>query len=231
MATIGYGAMYPQSTAAHVLVVSEAVLGLLVTGLCVGLVFSKFSQPTGRIAFSHQAVICPMDGVPTLMFRVGNERGNQIVEATIRVSIVRTVRTSEGQTFYRMTDLTLVRDRSPALTRSWNVMHELTPGSPLHGYTPERMASEELELVVSLVGVDDTSYQPVHARCQYEDCDIVWGARHADVLSETPDGDLLLDVRRFHLLVPTQPSESFPYPSAAAAGSMSPSKSAKPSST
>lgn len=214
MATIGYGAMYPQSTAAHVLVVTEAVLGLLLTALCAGLVFAKFSRPIGRIVFSRQAVIGPLDGVPMLMFRVGNERGNLIAEATVRVAMVRTVRTREGVTFYRMTDLTLVRDRSPALSRSWNVMHELGPSSPLYGYDPERMASEELEIIVTLVGVDDTSYQPVHARCQYEHTSVVWGARHADVLSETPDGNLILDIRNFHNILPTEPLESFPYPRA-----------------
>lgn len=212
MATIGYGAMYPQSTAAHVLVVIEAVLGLLVTALCAGLVFAKFSQPTGRIAFSHQVVIGPMDEVPMLMFRVGNERGNMIAEATVRVSMVRTMKTKEGVTFYRMTDLPLVRDRSPALSRSWNVMHEINQASPLYGYDPERMAREELELIVSLMGVDDTSYQPVHARHQYQHLHIIWGARHADVLSETPSGDLVLDVRNFHSVLPTEPSASFPYP-------------------
>lgn len=215
MATIGYGAMYPQSTAAHVLVVIEAVLGLLLTALCAGLVFAKFSRPIGRIVFSHQAVIGPFDGVPMLMFRVGNERGNMVAEATIRVSMVRTVRTLEGATFYRMTDLPLVRDRSPALARSWNVMHELGPASPLHGYDPERMEREELEIIVTLVGVDDTSYQPVHARYQYEHHSVVWGARHADILSETANGDLVLDVRNFHNIVPTEPTASFPYPRAA----------------
>ncbi len=215
MATIGYGAMYPQSTAAHVLVVMEAVLGLLLTALCAGLVFAKFSRPIGRIVFSRQVVIGPLDGVPMLMFRVGNERGNMIAEATVRVAMVRTVRTREGVTFYRMIDLPLVRDRSPALARSWNVMHELGPSSPLYGYDPERMASEELEIIVTLVGVDDTSYQPVHARCQYEHTHIVWGARHADVLSETPDGNLILDIRKFHNVLPTEPLESFPYPRAA----------------
>jgi inward rectifier potassium channel len=34
----------------------------------------------------------------------------------------------------------------------------------------------------------------------------------ADVLSETPDGHLLLDLRKFHDVEPTQPTEAFPYP-------------------
>lgn len=212
MATIGYGAMYPQSTAAHILVVIEAVLGLLITALCAGLAFAKVSQPSGRIVFSRQVVIGLMDGVPNLMFRVGNERSNQIVEATVRVVIVRTVTTREGVTFYRMTDLKLVRDRSPAMSRSWNVLHEITEASPLFGYDPERMRQEEMELIVSLVGVDDTSYQPVHARHQYEHDQVIWGARHADILTDIPGGDMILDIRRFHDLVLTEPTPEFPYP-------------------
>ena len=68
--------------------------------------------------------------------------------------------------------------------------------------------------MATISGTDDTSYQPVHARHQYEHADILWGARHADILSETPEGDLVLDLRRFHDVIPTVPTESFPYPRA-----------------
>jgi hypothetical protein len=34
----------------------------------------------------------------------------------------------------------------------------------------------------------------------------------ADVLSETPDGTVLLDLRKFHDLKEGTPSEGFPYP-------------------
>ena len=212
MGTVGYGAMYPASPAANAIVVVESVTSLLVTALATGLVFSKFSLSTARIAFSHTAVIGPMDGVPTLSFRIGNERGNQILEATVRVSIVRTERTREGATFYRLYDLRLARERSQAIARSWTVLHPIHTDSPLYGATPESLARDEVELLVSIVGVDDTSLQPVHARRRYLDTEIVWGARHVDVLSESPDGNLVLDVRLFHDVEPTEPTEAFPYP-------------------
>ena len=212
MGTIGYGSMYPASLAANVLVVSEAVVGLLVVALATGLVFAKFSQSNARIVFSRQVVIAPWDGVPTLMFRVGNERGNQIMEAHIRVVLIRTERTKEGVTFYRMLDLPLTRDRSPALSRSWTVMHSITPDSLLHGHSPESLRAIECELLVTVVGVDDTSLQPVHARHTYLDHEIVWGARHRDVLHERPDGQMVLDVTRFHDIEPIEPSVDFPYP-------------------
>jgi inward rectifier potassium channel len=214
LATVGYGAMYPASQGANLVMVAQSVADLILTALATGLVFSKFARPLGRVAFSRNAVVSPMDGVPTLMVRVGNERGNAIVEATVHVTLSRTVRTAEGQVFYRLIDLPLARERSPAVARSWTIMHPIDERSPLRGATPESFAAEEAELLVSIFGTDDTSYQPVHARHQYEHMNILWGARYADVLSETPDGNLLLDVRRFHDVVETAPTPAFPYPRA-----------------
>ncbi|HLK37680.1 MAG TPA: hypothetical protein VKU41_13060, partial [Polyangiaceae bacterium] len=78
--------------------------------------------------------------------------------------------------------------------------------------TPESAARDEIELVASLVGVDDTSLQPVHARKRYVDSEIVWGARHSDVLSEDAQGNIVVDIRRFHDVLPTEPIEGFPFP-------------------
>jgi hypothetical protein len=52
------------------------------------------------------------------------------------------------------------------------------------------------------VGVDDTSLQPVNARHTWFAGSVAWNARLADVLSETPDGDMILDLRHFHEVVP-----------------------------
>jgi len=212
MGTIGYGAMYPTSVAANVCMITESVTSLVITAVATGLIFAKFSRSTARVVFARHAAIGPMDGVPTLMVRVGNERGNSILEATCRLVLIRTERLKEGQTFYRMVDVRLSRERSPAMARSWTVLHPITPDSPLYGATPESLAKDEVELVVTLVGIDDTSLQAVHARARYTDTEVLWGARHADILSERPDGTLVLDVRRFNDVEPTAPIEGFPYP-------------------
>ena len=211
MGTIGYGAMYPVTAPANLVMIAESVTSLIVTAVATGLIFAKFSRSTARVAFSRNAVISPTNGVPTLMVRVGNERGNFILEATIRVSLVRTERSVEGVLFYRMYDLRLARERSPMMTRSWTVLHFIDADSPLSGATPQSLAKDEVELVVTLVGTDDTSMQPVHARKRYVDGDVLWGARHADILSEKDDGTIVLDVRRFHETVPTEPVDGFPY--------------------
>src|SRR5580658_5604983 len=205
MGTIGYGAMFPIGAPANLLMITESVTSLLVSAVATGLVFAKVSRSTARVAFSESVAVGPMDGAPTLMIRVGNERGNSILEATIRVSLIRTEVTREGVTFYRMYDLALTRERSPAMNRSWTVLHPITEKSPLFGASPESVARDEIEVLVSVSGIDDTSMQPVHARRRYYDREIVWGARHADVLTEDAAGRIILDMRRFHLTVPTQP--------------------------
>lgn len=200
MGTIGYGAMYPVSVTANALVIAESVVGLGFTAVATGLVFAKFARTTARVMFTDHVTLTLMDGKPTLMFRVGNERSNAILEAEIRVTLVRTERTREGRTFYRMYDLPLVRHRSSALARSWTVMHVVGPDSPLHEQTAESLAASEAELYVTLVGIDDTSLQPVHARRRYTADRVLFGRRHADILTEDERGDLVLDVRKFHLL-------------------------------
>jgi inward rectifier potassium channel len=121
-------------------------------------------------------------------------------------------RTQEGMRFYRSVDLPLQRERATALARSWNILHSIDAKSPLSGHTPETLASSEAELTVTVSGTDDTSLQFVHGRHIYEARDIVWGARLADVLSESESGDLILDLRHFHDLVPTPATAAFPYP-------------------
>jgi inward rectifier potassium channel len=212
MGTIGYGAMYPGSTAANVVVVVESIVSLLLTAIATGLVVAKISRPTARVVFTRHAVISPFDGVPTLMFRLGNERGNQIVDAQIRVVMYRTERQDDGKPYYRQLDLNLARARALSLTRSWNVLHPIDENSPLYGETPASLAAKEIELQVLVIGIDDISMQTVHAGQRYFAKNIHWGARLADVIDETPEGDLLLDLRRFHEIEPTAATPEFPYP-------------------
>jgi inward rectifier potassium channel len=212
MGTIGYGTMHPLSAGAEALVTTEVIVGVSLIALTSGILFAKFSVPSSRMVFAEWATIAPFDGVPTLMFRIGNERASQIIEATVRVVMVRTEHTAEGVLYYRLRDLRLERDRTPALARSWNVMHVIDASSPLHGATPETLARDEVEFMLTIVGLDETSAQNVHARHTYGHEQIRWGARHADMLSELDDGRLQLDVSQFNRVVPTTPTATFPHP-------------------
>ncbi len=57
LASIGYGAMYPKTTYANIIVTIEAMIGLVGIAVMTGLAFARFSRPTARVMFSRVAVI------------------------------------------------------------------------------------------------------------------------------------------------------------------------------
>jgi inward rectifier potassium channel len=202
MATIGYGKMAPRGLAANLLVTLEALIGLLGLALVTGLVFAKFSRATARVLFSRNAVITTFDGVPSLLFRMANERGNQIAEAQAHLVLLRTERTPEGEEVRRVHDLRLRRSQSAFFAFTWLVVHPITPDSPLFGETAETMREKDLDLVASLTGLDETLSQSVHARHSWSLEQILWSHRFVDVLVTLPDGRRAIDYRRFHDVAP-----------------------------
>lgn len=198
MATIGYGQLVPQTVYANILVTIEALFGMLMIALTTGLVFARFSRPTARILFSNVAVIGTHDGMPTLFVRLGNERRNQILQASVTMSLLRTETSAEGTMMRRFYDLHLARSRTPVFSMTFLLMHPLDETSPLHGITAEQLAAEEGEIVVTVSGLDETMSQSIHARTSYAAEDIRWQHRFVDIFGTTPDGRRSIDFRRFH---------------------------------
>ena len=210
MGTIGYGNMYPATRLANAIVVAESVASLVVYALATGLVFARFSQLRARVAFSSRLAMGPLDGTPSLMLRIGNERRGRLVDVSFRLTVARTTRSSEGVMIYRYLDLPLVRHRAPTLMRAWMIIHAVVPGSPLHGDTAESLAAAEAELTLEVAGIDETTGQPVHALRTWAASAIAWDSHLADVLSETEDGNLQIDLRRFHEVRPAPPRAGAP---------------------
>jgi inward rectifier potassium channel len=202
MATIGYGKMSPRGLAANLLVTIEALVGLLGLALVTGLVFAKFSRPTARVIFTRDVVISPFDGVPSLLVRMANERGNQIAEAQAHLVLLRTETTPEGEEVRRVHDLKLRRSQSAFFAFTWLVVHPITPESPLFGETAESLRQKDVDLVASVTGLDETLAQSVHARHAWTAERILWNHRFADVLVKLPDGRRAIDYRRFHEVEP-----------------------------
>lgn len=202
MGTVGYGGMFPDTVGSNWLMVAESTVGLLITALSTGMVFAKFSQPVGRIVFSRHAVVTTHEGKPTLMIRVGNERANRVVEASVKLDASITTTTAEGRPFYRTIELQLVRSRMSALSRSWSLMHVLEAPSPLVGLDGAMAEKLELELQVTVVGLDDTTGQTLHGQHLYEAPALRFGMRLADGLTVGADGQLTFDASKFHEIVP-----------------------------
>ncbi|HUJ27182.1 MAG TPA: ion channel [Myxococcales bacterium] len=202
LATIGYGKMSPVTLPAHLLVTIESFCGLTGLALVTGLMFAKFARPTARVLWSEVAVVSPMDGVQSLMFRVANARGNQVVEAQMRLGMLRSETTAEGTPVRRQVDLKLVRPSTAVFALSWLCVHRIEPGSPLYGESPESLAKVQAELYCSLVGLDADFSQTIHSRHSYAAVEIRWGFRFDDIMGELPDGRMGVDYTRFHRTLP-----------------------------
>ena len=202
MSTIGYGAMYPQTIYAQILVTIEVLVGILLVAIGTGLVFARFANVKARVLFSNIAVVSPFHGVPTLMFRVANQRDNRIIEARICMSLLKNEISPEGHCLRRFYDLKLLRDRSPSFRLSWQVMHPIDEDSPFYGETPISLAELDGELLITLTGLDETFSQTIHARHAYCCRDILWSMRFVDILYQTDRGKYIVDYQNFHKAIP-----------------------------
>ncbi|MCB9569786.1 MAG: ATP-sensitive inward rectifier potassium channel 10 [Myxococcales bacterium] len=203
MATIGYGRMYPQTLYGDLLVTLEAILGMISVAVAAGLCFARFARPLARVLFSRVAVISARDGVETLMVRVANERTNHIVEASVRAVLSRVERTREGKRIRRIHDLRLERETNPLFALTWTIAHPIDDRSPLFGETRDTLRASDAIILISLVGLDESLAQTVHAHHAYDAGDLVWGMRFADILKVHREGEVgEVDLGRFHDVVP-----------------------------
>jgi inward rectifier potassium channel len=208
MATVGYGVMSPATIYGHTVASLEIIFGMMTIAVITGLVFTRFSRPRGRLLFSRLAVVAPVDGVPTVMLRVVNERNEALADATARMLLLRSHVTSEGTTIRRFVDLPLVRSSTPMLGLSWTLMHVIDEKSPLLGATMESLAAESGFLLVSLSGYDESISASITARRSYRATDLRFGYRLVDVMDISPTGTTVLDMRRFHDVEPVHAGES-----------------------
>ena len=198
LSTIGYGAMYPQTIYAQILVTLEVLVGLILVAMATGLMFARFAQPRARVLFSKVAVIYPFNHVPTLMFRVANQRDNRIIEARIQVSFLANEVSPEGIELRRFYSLPLLRSESPSFALSWLVMHPIDQNSPLWGETAESLAQCDATILVILTGLDETFSSTIHARYLYKVSDLLWSVRFRDILNQNKNGSYYIDYQYFH---------------------------------
>ena len=200
LATIGYGKMAPRTLGANLLVTAEALLGMVGLAVTTGLVYARFARPTARVLFSNVAVIGPYEGVTSLQFRMANTRGNQLVEARLKVALLRDEITAEGVQVRRVHDLALRRSEHPAFALTWTAIHPIDALSPLHGKGPEDLEASVSDLIVSLTGMDEGLSQTIHVRHAYRTEDLRWNARFVDILSSGPER-AYIDYTKFHEVV------------------------------
>jgi inward rectifier potassium channel len=197
LATVGYGEMHPQTLYGHTIAMIEIFTGLLMLALITGLMFARFSRTRARVLFSRYAVVRPIDGKVTLMFRAANERQNIVQDASAQLRMLRNDVTLEGYRIRRIIDLPLVRSQHPVFSLGWNIMHVIDDASPLRYETSKTLEDQEAIFILSLSGTDETTGQVLKARGEYPASALRWNATFRDILEQ--DGSTLrIDYGKFH---------------------------------
>lgn len=187
MATIGYGRMVPTNAITNFLTSIEALWGFIYFAFVTGLMFAKFSRPTAQVLFSKIGVISELDGKRYLKIRLANKRNNRIVDVDARMFLLRFSTTKEGFAMRRFHDLKLVRNHMPILRLTWTLLHPIDEQSPLYGMSHEEMEKMDDEIFVTLVGLDETLAQTIHARQSYFMDEIIQDAFFEDVVKRNRD--------------------------------------------
>lgn len=197
LATIGYGGISPHGLAANILVTFEALFGLLGFALATGLLFARFSRPSAKIIFSHNAVVAPYKNITAFQFRIVNQRSNQLIgtEATVVLS---RLENEEGKSVRKFYPLTLERKQVMFMPLHWVIVHPIDETSPLFGVPKESFDASDAEILILLTAVDETFSQTVHARSSYKFNEVIWNATFGDIFEPSDDGQLSIDLRKLH---------------------------------
>jgi inward rectifier potassium channel len=198
-ATIGYGQVGPEGFGPNVVVTVEALVGLMFQALATGLLFARFSRPTASILFSRAALIAPYNGGRSLQFRIANRRKNQIIQLEAQVLFSVMESDDRGGRVRRYYPLALERNKVTFFPLSWTIVHPIDDTSPLRGSTAGDLDAAEMEILVLLMGVDDTFAQTVHARSSYRADELVWDARFTSIFERGDGGSrLLANIGKLH---------------------------------
>jgi len=195
--TIGYGYFLPESNAAHIIVILDALSGIFYAALVTGLTFSKFARPNAKILYSEKVVFTTFDGKDAIMFRLANGRDTHVIDANINISALMPYETKEGFKMRRYYNLKLLSDRNPNFSLSWTAIYIIQDDCPLKGLRLEEILAQDVLFTISFTGIDGILLQPVHSSYTFTKESFVEAKQFKDIL-KTDQINLELDMTHFH---------------------------------
>ncbi|PAA90025.1 hypothetical protein BOX15_Mlig028496g1 [Macrostomum lignano] len=220
--TIGYGTPRTANSFCPevvLFVMLQSVVGVLIQAFMTGFIFSKLTLPgkrAGAIMFSREALVTKRDDQMVLLIRVGDMRRSQLMEASIKGTLVRKRITRENEILpleqFRVDfGASTGRDRLflpfPAI-----VEHRIDEKSPFWDISADDLQHEQFELVVALAGVAESTGSTAEARTSYLPSEIRWGYNFERLVTyQKENGRYQIDFNKFNS---TRPTPLFPRMSA-----------------
>lgn len=214
-ATIGYGhqAPDPDCIVVNTIIMAQVMAAALMQAALLGLVYARFSSPGSRAATIKFSSILTLhkgaDGYGRLAFRVANLRRHQVLQPEVHMLLMRRDHVDRADRAgcvsvleYQYYELSLTHVTGKG--RLWlgvpTIMaHTIDESSPMWGVSRQELEGSDIEFVVLLDGVDETTSTVMQARHSYFPSDIRWDEQFAGVLARGESGVLTADYSHFDL--------------------------------
>uniref|UniRef100_A0A915JJB9 Uncharacterized protein n=1 Tax=Romanomermis culicivorax TaxID=13658 RepID=A0A915JJB9_ROMCU len=216
--TLGYQMQYTTTScwSSITTLCIQSIAGLLIQSFMAGLVFAKLAGPKKRaltLIFSKFACISLRDGSLCFLVRVGDMRQTHLVEAHIRLQLIKKRVTTEGEVLplqqYDMdVGYQLGQDRI-FLVWPITICHVIGRNSPLYSCRRGDLTAAQFEIIVILEGIVESTGMTAQARTSYLPNEILWGHRFERLVTyQKQNGDYRIDYSRFHKTVEVHTPES-----------------------
>lgn len=203
--TIGFGGrmITEECVSAVIVLILQNIVGLVINAIMLGCIFMKTAQARRRaetLIFSKHAVISLRNSKLCFMVRIGDLRKSMIISATVRMQLVRRSSTEEGEVI-PLEQIDILTDNpvggsSIFLVSPLIISHVIDKSSPMYELSAESLQRENIEVVVVLEGVVETTGITTQARTSYVSEEILWGHRFVPTVSED-DGMYAVDYSKF----------------------------------
>ncbi len=195
LTTVGYGKISPDSIGAGFISSIQAFMGVIGLALASGITYGRYSRPVAHIIFSEHAIIAPYKKGKALMFRLANARNTQMinVEAKVLISMIDPKKNDRLRHYYYL-DLELRKINF--LPTSWTIVHPINEESIFKEYTIEQLKEIKAEVLVQIVGFDDTYNQPINARTSFKIDELVVDAKFKDIYTIDQQGVTHVDLTK-----------------------------------
>ncbi len=194
LTTVGYGTLAPHGVMANVAATIEALVGLLGFAIITGLLVARVSRPSARIQYSPNAIVAPYQDGTALMFRIANERSNNLMELEAQVMLMQVVGRKGGNLERKFDLLALERNTVLMFPLTWTLVHPIDENSALYGKNAEDLIAVQAEIMILVKGFDETFSQVVHTRYSYRADEIVWGAKFSPAFRVDATGGMVLEL-------------------------------------
>ncbi|KRT86729.1 hypothetical protein AMK59_2176 [Oryctes borbonicus] len=197
--TIGYGTRSLNDHCPEVVFILclQIILGVAICGLTINIVYIKMAKSENRYSrlFSKHAVISRRDGDLCLIFRVRDEDSRHAIGTIITAYILREDRESRGPYLENI-------PLEPYGFLIWplEVIHKITPASPLWDVSSYNLLSAKFEVIVTLQGTSPTTAQCSRTRTSYISSEILWGHKFKNCIKFVKtEGKYMVNQKSFNL--------------------------------